>query len=264
MNDQLTVALAQVTCGDRPEQNLETASALARQAAGGGADLLVFPEMFMAQPTAENPPASLAEKDQGHFLEAFSRIGADTGLFISAGGWEASELTGRAYNTLHTVSPEGRVVGSYRKLHLFDALSMCESDTMAPGANLPPVIEINGITVGFAICYDLRFPELFRYLADQGAQLVIVSSAWYQGPMKEDHWLTLLQARAIENTFYVAGCNLVGPSFCGRSTLFDPFGTPLAGAGEEQALIFGQVSAERVASVRKKLPCLENRRRDLF
>jgi predicted amidohydrolase len=264
MNSQLTVALAQVTCGDTPEQNLETASTLAGQAADGGADLLVFPEMFMAQPTAENSPARLAVRDQGHFLEALSRIGADTGLFVAAGGWEASELIGRAYNTLHTVSPEGRMIGSYRKLHLFDALGMCESETMAPGADLPLVLDMNGITVGFAICYDLRFPELFRYLADQGAQLVIVSSAWYQGPMKEDHWLTLLRARAIENTFYVAGCNLVGPSFCGRSTLFDPFGTPVAGAGEEPSLIFGRVCAERVAAVRKKMPCLENRRRDLF
>ena len=156
------------------------------------------------------------------------------------------------------------MVASYRKLHLFDALSVRESDIMAPGKSLPPVVDVGGILVGLTICYDLRFPELFRYLAGQGAQLVIVSSAWYQGPMKEDHWLTLLRARAIENTCYVAGCNLVGPAFCGRSTLFDPFGVPLAGAGEEPALIFGQVSAGRVAAVRQKLPALENRRRDLL
>jgi predicted amidohydrolase len=82
--------------------------------------------------------------------------------------------------------------------------------------------------------------------------------------MKEDHWLNLLRARAIENTFYVAGCNLIGPSFCGRSSLFDPFGVQLAGAGEEEALLVGKINADRIDVVRKKLPCLLNRRRDLL
>jgi predicted amidohydrolase len=133
-----------------------------------------------------------------------------------------------------------------------------------PGTSLPPVVEIAGIRVGFAICYDLRFPELFRYIAGQGAQLIIVPSAWYQGPMKKDHWLTLLQARAIENTLYVAGCNLIGPSFCGCSSLFDPFGVKLASAEEEETLLLGKINADRIDMVRQKLPCLLNRRSDLL
>ena len=261
---RLRVALAQVSADRQPAKNIAAAGDLARQAVAGGADLLVLPEMFMARPAADNPPAKVAAADGGRFREALAQIAADNGLFVVAGGWEESTQPGRAFNTLFAFSPKGRLVAAYRKLHLFDALSMRESDTLVSGAALPPVINFGGIRVGFAICYDLRFPELFRYLADQGAQLVIVSAAWYQGAMKEDHWLTLLRARAIENACYVAGCDLVGPAFCGRSTLFDPFGVPLAGAGEEPALIFGTVSVARVAAVREKLPALQHRRRDLL
>jgi predicted amidohydrolase len=261
---RLGVALAQVSADRRPAKNIAAAGDLARQAAAGGAGLLVLPEMFMARPAADNPPAQVAAADGGRFQDALAQIAAENRLFVVAGGWEESNQPGRAFNTLFAFSPQGRLAAAYRKLHLFDALSMRESDTLVPGAALPPVIDIGGIRVGFAICYDLRFPELFRYLADQGVQLVIVSAAWYQGAMKEDHWLTLLRARAIENACYVAGCDLVGPAFCGRSTLFDPFGVPLAGAGEEPALIFGAVSTARIAAVREKLPALKHRRRDLL
>lgn len=264
MDVQVRIALAQVRGDLEPAKNIATAGSLARQAAAGGAGLLVLPEMFMARPTADNPPAKVVAADGGRFWGALGQIAAENGVFVVAGGWEGSASPGRAFNTLLTFSPQGQVLAAYRKLHLFDALSVRESDILVPGAALPPVIDLGGIRVGFAICYDLRFPELFRYLAAQGAQLVIVSAAWYQGAMKEDHWLTLLRARAIENTCYVAGCNLVGPAFCGRSTLFDPFGVPVAGAGEEPALVFGRVSAARVAAVRQKLPALEHRRRDLL
>ena len=261
---RLRIALAQVSADRQPAQNIAAAGDLARRAAAGGAGLLVLPEMFMARPSADNPPAKVAAIDGGRFRGALAQIAAENGLFVVAGGWEASPQPGRAFNTLFVFTPQGRLAAAYRKLHLFDALSMRESDTLVPGGALPPVIDCGGLRVGFAICYDLRFPELFRYLADQGAQLVIVSAAWYQGIMKEDHWLTLLRARAIENACYVAGCDLVGSPFCGRSTLFDPFGVPLAGAGEEPALVFGTVSAARVAAVRKKLPALNHRRRDLL
>jgi predicted amidohydrolase len=264
MEVQLRIALGQVSADRQPAKNIAAAGDLARRAAAGGAGLLVLPEMFMARPTADNPPAKLAAADGGRFRDALAQIAAENGLFVVAGGWEASTQPGRAFNTLFAFSPRGRLAAAYRKLHLFDALSLRESDTLVPGAALPPVIDCGGIRLGFAICYDLRFPELFRYLAGQGAQLVIVSAAWYQGVMKEDHWLTLLRARAIENACYVAGCDLVGSPFCGRSTLFDPFGVPLAGAGEEPALIFGTVSAARVAAVREKLPALNHRRRDLL
>ena len=112
--------------------------------------------------------------------------------------------------------------------------------------------------------YDLRFPELFRYLALQGADLIIVPAAWYAGTLKEDHWLTLLRARAIENTCYVAGVNLTGPVFCGRSVVFDPFGVVVADAGENVKLLVAQLDPERVKEVRTKLPTLTHVRPEFF
>lgn len=260
MSTTLTIAMAQLENTTHPERNLQKAEVFARQAAEQGADVLVFPEMFMGRPLPDRPPAQIAEEDRGGFLRGMASLAASTKLFITVGCWEESTDPKRVYNTAYTLSPGGKTAAAYRKLHLFDALNVRESDTMTPGEALPPLVEIKGVTVGFGICYDLRFPELFRYLALRGAQLVLLPSAWYQGPMKEDHWLTLLRARAIENTIYTAGCNLVGPSFCGRSAFFDPFGVCLADAGETETLLVGRISAERIEAVRAKLPALANRR----
>ncbi len=254
------VAMAQVEPSPDPRANLEKARTMADKAAARGADLLLFPEMFMGLPTPDRSPARLAAEHGGAFSEGLAAAASRSGVAIAAGCWEEGPRSGRAYNVARIFSPEGKTVAAYRKVHLFDALSVRESDTMAPGDALPPVVEIAGVKVGVAICYDLRFPELFRHLALQGAQLIAVPSAWYQGPVKELHWTTLLQARAIENTLYVAGCNLVGAVFCGRSALFDPFGIQVIGAGEGEELIAGAIDPERIRAVRKKLPSLENRR----
>jgi deaminated glutathione amidase len=260
MPSSLTIAIAQLETTPDPLVNANKANIYAHQASEQGADMIVFPEMFMGQPTADRPPAVIAIDDGGAFLTALSALAVETGIYITAGCWESVPGGPLVHNTAYTVSPAGQTIAAYRKIHLFDALNMRESDTMIPGRTLPPVVNIAGIKVGFAICYDLRFPELFRYLALQGAQLIIIPSAWYQGPVKEEHWITLLRARAIENTLYVAGCNLVGPSFCGRSGIFDPFGIQVAAAGEEETLLVGSIHADRVEGVRRKLPSLRNRR----
>ncbi|MFO7644024.1 MAG: carbon-nitrogen hydrolase family protein [Desulfosarcina sp.] len=256
----MRVALAQVETTSDPAVNRVKAGVYAREAAARGADLLVLPEMFMGLPVADCPPAEIVRRDGGAFLAALSDFAKEAGIHITAGCWELVPGQQRVYNTAVTVSPSGEQVAAYRKIHLFDALNVRESDTMLPGDALPPVVEIAGVRVGFAICYDLRFPELFRYLALQDAQLIVIPSAWYQGPVKETHWLTLLQARAIENTLYVAGGNLVGPSFCGRSAFFDPFGIQVAGAGEVETLLVGEIRPDRIGLIRDKLPALKNRR----
>ena len=125
----------------------------------------------------------------------------------------------------------GGVIAAYRKIHLYDAFSFVESDSVAPGQAGPPVIEIDGVPVGFATCYDLRFPELFRVLQSGGAQVLALASAWVKGPLKEEHWLTLLRARAIENTCYVVAADQSGRAGIGRSAAFDPFGLPLLDLG---------------------------------
>lgn len=264
MEASLSIVLAQVETTPDPAANLANARILVRRAADRGAELIVFPEMFMGLPRADLSPARIVAGDQGEFVQGLEALAVETGRYVASGCWAPGPDEGRVYNTAHIFSPRGGIAASYRKLHLFDALSVRESDTMLPGDDLPPVVDIAGVRVGLAICYDLRFPELFRYLAARGAQLVLVPSAWYQGPMKEVHWLTLLRARAIENTFFVAGCNLVGTAFCGSSAVFDPFGVRLAGAGEAATLVSASVEIPRLEAVRRKLPSLEHRRLDLF
>jgi predicted amidohydrolase len=263
MTDAVTVALAQVEGRPDPAANLEMAGRLGKEAVRRGATLVVFPEMFMALPGKDRPPSLLA-RESATFLDGMARLARRLGAAVVFGLWEPSPDPERAYNTAAAVGPDGSLLSRYRKVHLFDALNVRESDTMAPGAAPPEVFSFRGVRMGVAICYDLRFPEIFRRLSNEGADLVIVPSAWYQGILKEDHWWTLLRARAIENTCYTAGCNLVGGAFCGRSAVFDPFGVPTASAGEGEDLILAEISPRRVAEVRRKLPALEHRRRDLF
>ncbi|SHE55027.1 Predicted amidohydrolase [Desulfacinum infernum DSM 9756] len=264
MDATLTIALAQVEGSVDPRKNLETADRYAQLAAGQEARLIAFPEMFMGLPGPERPPIRFVQDGSMDFLGGLAEIARRNRIAIACGLWESSPDPKRVFNTAVVLNAEGELLAQYRKLHLFDALSVRESATMFPGDGLPPVVSIDGLGVGVAICYDLRFPELFRHLADSGADLALVLSAWYQGSMKEDHWLTLLRARAIENTFYVAGCNLIGASFCGRSSVFDPFGTPIASAIESEDCLVAKISRGRVHSVREKLPALKNRRTDLF
>ncbi|MGQ9668800.1 carbon-nitrogen hydrolase family protein [Desulfosoma sp.] len=264
MDTTLMLALAQVEGSEDVSQNLETARRYIEMAAQKGAHLVVFPEMFMGLPAAGRPPVTFLRPSGVDFFGRLAALARDLGLAVLAGGWEPSPDPHRVYNTAVLLSPLGEVLARYRKLHLFDALNIRESDTMTPGESPPSVVTLNGVRVGMTICYDLRFPEIFRHLADQGAQLVLVPSAWYQGSVKEDHWLTLLRARAIENAYYVAGCNLIGRSFCGRSTVFDPFGIPIASATETEDLVLACVSSARIEFVRQKLPSLQNRRKDVF
>ena len=261
--DSLRLALAQVEGSADTERNLETARTCCQRVARAGARLIVFPEMFMALPRKGESLASVAEPLDGPFACALAGEAKAHGLYLLAGLWEQAPRKDRVHNTAALFSPDGRRIARYRKMHLFDALSVRESDRMLAGDEPPEIVEIDGFKTGFAICYDLRFPELFRRLAAEGAHLMLVPAAWYAGPLKEDHWLTLLKARAIENTCYVGGAVLCGPPFTGRSTVVDPLGVSLCDAGESPGIVLADIHARRLEEVRTKLPCLRHRRRDL-
>lgn len=260
----MKIALAQMQCRTDPAENLKIAQTMCAAAASGQARLIAFPEMFMALPQAGRNLSEIAQGLDGDFVEGLKDLAAGCGLFVAAGLWERVEGQQRVANTLVVVSPAREWVAVYRKLHLFDALSVRESETMLAGNEKPPVVSIDDWNLGFAICYDLRFPELFRDLALRGADAVVIPAAWYAGPLKEDHWLTLLRARAIENTCYVLGVNQTGSRFSGRSAAFDPFGVMKAGAGEDPELLMVDLDRQRIVAVRRKLPALEHCRRDLY
>lgn len=259
----MNLALAQLPISPNPDDNMAAAQRFAAVAEQQGATILAFPEMFMALPRKNVSLAAVAEPLDGPFVTALQNLARKHHLYMIAGVWERLPQEERVGNVAVMLSPQGELLTAYRKLHLFDALNVRESEAMLAGKTLPEVIPVAEFQIGLAICYDLRFPELFRYLARQGANVLLLPSAWYAGTLKEDHWLTLLRARAIENTCYVAGVNAIGSSFCGRSVAFDPFGVQIADAGEQEQVLVIELQAERIQHVRAKLPALAHARSDL-
>jgi predicted amidohydrolase len=152
-------------------------------------------------------------------------------------------------------------VAHYRKQHLYDAFGARESEWVAPGdLDEPRLFQVDGVRVGLQTCYDLRFPEVTRRIVDAGADLVLVPSEWVAGPLKDHHWRTLVTARAIENTVYLAAADHVPPVGVGASMIVDPVGVTLAELGHEPDSALAQVSPERVREVRQANPALALRR----
>jgi len=258
----MRVAVAQFTASLDPAANREAVAKLTAEAAGGGAELVVFPEAA-ARDFGEPPEplAPVAEPLDGPFAGTLGRLAREHRAVIVAGMLERIDGSStHAFNTVIAVGPDGSLLGAYRKLHLFDAFGHKESDRIRPGGGATLLFQHGGLTFGVLTCYDLRFPELARALADGGADALLVSAAWVQGPLKEDHWVTLTRARAIENTSYVLGAGQVGNIYCGRSRVVDPLGVLVASLGEQPGVAVAEISAERVAAVRATLPALQHRR----
>ena len=255
----LRIAVGQFAPGADPVENLVRIDGLAAHAAAGGSGLLVLPEGSLVEFVDDKgATARCAEPLDGAFATGLAAISGRHGLTVAAGSFVP--VGDRVANTL-IIATGGDIVAAYRKVHLYDAFSFLESDGVAPGDEAPPVLEIDGVTVGFATCYDLRFPELFRSLVSRGAEVLALPAAWVSGPLKEEHWLTLLRARAIENTCYVVGADQVGRRIIGRSAAFDPMGLPLLDLGTaKDAVGFVDVDPERLAEVRELLPSLTHRR----
>jgi predicted amidohydrolase len=239
------------------------------QAARGGAALAVFPEATMVRFGSDLRAA--AEPLDGPFCSGLAAACASTGVAAVAGVFEPAP-DGRVYNTAVAFSGSGSLVASYRKLHLFDALGQRESDLVAPGS-APVIASLAGVPVGLQICYDIRFPELSRSLAVDGAPLLTVSAAWQAGLFKEEHWVTLLRARAIENTVWIAAAGQVpdpdspptrAPTGVGRSMLIDPLGVVRADLGPSAGVQVADADIGLVETVRGTLPSLANRRDDVF
>lgn len=229
------------------------------QARQKGASLLVLPEALLARDD-NDPDLSVksAQALDGEFLQQL--------LAQSVGSTMTTVLTvhvpstpGRAVNTLVAIR-DGAIVARYAKLHLYDAFSIQESRRVDPGDVVPPLIDIDGFKVGLMTCYDLRFPELAVHLALQGAELLVLPAAWVKGPLKEQHWATLLAARALDTTCYVVAAGECGNKNIGQSRVVDPLGVTIAAAAEAPVLLMAEIILERVALARQQLPVLRNRR----
>lgn len=266
----MRVAVAQFAAGPDKDANLASVRRLVDRAAAAGAELIVAPEAAMHPfGSPGDDLAALAEPLDGPFVSGLAGVAAEHGVTIVAGMFESvpSGSTSvanpaRAYNTVVALDPDG-LIGRYRKLHLFDALGWRESDSLAPGeldGSELLVFPCGGLTVGVLTCYDVRFPELCRALVDRGVTLLALPSAWVGGPLKEDQWSTLVRARAIENTAYVAAADQCPPTYAGRSLIVDPVGVSIAALADDEAIGLAEVTAERVEQVRARMPSLQHRR----
>ncbi|TYR80816.1 carbon-nitrogen hydrolase family protein [Priestia megaterium] len=263
----MRVAIAQLTSTLDKDSNLQKAKEYISQAKNQGADFVLLPELYMAAavPGSGVLPVEVAESLDGPFVSNLASIARENNINVVCGIFETKQDDEkRAYNTTVFISRMGEVKSAYRKTHLYDAFSYKESDSVAPGENNYQVTETEFGKIGLMVCYEVRFPEIARQFALQGADILFMPSGWVVGPMKEDHWETLIRARAIENTMFVCGANQVGNIFSGRSLIVDPMGVILSSAGEEEELIFADFDLNRLQRVRKKLPSVENRKAELY
>jgi predicted amidohydrolase len=241
--------------------NRTSIEALVRSAVEAGSDLLVLPEEAMVLGSQTSTPlGDVATTEWLPFTEFVRDLAKANGIGIVAPGYEPGS-SGLPYNTIVVSDRTGALVATYRKMHLYDAFSYRESSYVMRGEVKPTVFAINGTVFGLLNCYDLRFPELARALVELGADTLLVSAAWMSGPLKIDHWLTLLRARAIENTCWVIGVGSSSAECIGVSTVVDPMGQVLDQLGDEAiAAIHAEVSKERLDEARYTLPVLLNRR----
>lgn len=230
-----------------------------RLAAVDGGDLVVLPEATMHDfGPADHDLAAVAEPLDGPFVDLISRQAKRLGTTIVAGMFERTEDL--PYNTLVAVGPDGDLVATYRKIHPYDSFGYRESDRLRAGDITPVVLEIGELPVGLMTCYDLRFPEMGRLLVDQGAEAFVIPAAWVAGEHKLHHWRTLLTARAVENTVWVAAAGQGGDRYTGHSLVVDPWGTIVDEAAGGNELVTAQLAAGVVRRSREVNPSLANRR----
>ncbi|ABO07640.1 carbon-nitrogen hydrolase family protein [Pyrobaculum calidifontis] len=237
---------------------------VAKMAAGSEPDLILLPEYSNFDPTGLPPEEVYQRADELQtFADKLARIAAEAGAYV-AGAFLERGPKPKVYNTTLLVDPSGKVRGLYRKTHLFDAYEYRESAFVEPGGELSPVYEVKGARVAFAVCFELRFPEVFRELALASAQIALVPAAWYAGPLKEETLHVLARARAIENGMYVAVAALYGQRFTGRSLVVNPFGVVEAelGVGERYRVV--ELDLSLVEKARETVPTLRLRRPQLY
>jgi len=264
---RLSVALVQLDAGSDPETNVAAAAELADEAAAGGARLVALPEYLQYRGGDEGYRAS-ARPIPGPFTAAFSEIARRRDCWILAGSLaESSEDPARPYNTSALIGPNGAIVARYRKIHLFDVAveagpADVESARVTPG-DAAIVADVDGVRLGLTICYDLRFAELYRSLALLGAEVLTVPANFTERTGR-DHWEVLLRARAIENGAYVLAPSQINgppgqPAF-GRTMVIDPWGVVIAQAPDTVGIVRSELDTARVASIRRQIPVLANRR----
>jgi len=257
----LTLSLGQMHLHlGQPERNFERVREWTAEAARRGSDVVLFPELWSTAYDLERWPAHAAPLGQGMFAR-LAALARQHHLAIAGSILEARD--GQAYNTLVWYDAQGNLIGTYRKVHLVPMLD--EHKWLAAGDQLE-LVETEWGLAGLGICYDLRFPEMWRKYALAGARLMFLPAEW---PSKRAaHWHTLLRARAIENQFFVAACNRAGESkgehFGGGSAVINPWGEAVVEAGSGEILLTAEIDLDLADDVRARVPVFKDRRPDVY
>jgi predicted amidohydrolase len=267
-----SVAALQMHSGEDKAANVETALRLIDEAAASGSRLVVLPEIwtFLGSDAGNRENA---EPVPGPVTEALAIKAKQHGIYVHGGSMlEKREGDPKLFNTTVVFDPNGQLVAKYSKIHMFDVVldgvaSYQESNTVQRGEEIV-TFDMDGVTVGLAICYDLRFPELFRILRLNGAEVIVLPAAFTMTTGK-DHWEVLIRARAIENQVYMVACDQFGADasgkWCyGRSLIADPWGTVLATAPDREYVLTAPVDLDYLQKVRRQVPSVENRQADLY
>ncbi len=266
-----TLLLAQLEVSADKQENLSKVRHAFDTARGVGAELLVLPEVALAYLPSSASNAErweAAETLDGPILQEIRALAQRSGVWAVLGMYERPPEPNpmrRVYSSVAVLDPAGDIAGVYRKTHLYDAFGHRESNEYLPGSEIFRPIDTPFGKLGVLVCYELRFPEVARVQALRGADLLVVPSAWYAGPLKEMHFELLVRARALENGVYVAACDQAGHGFIGRSVVADPLGVPISMASEQagQYILATTVHA-RVEDTRRAFPYQEQRRPDLY
>jgi predicted amidohydrolase len=262
----------QLNSTDDLDRNLATADRLVRDAAGRGAELVVLPEKWSVLGTAEQMAAA-AEPLDGKCISWARSVARELGIDLLAGSIvERVPGQAKSANTSVHVGPDGEIRAVYRKIHMFDVevdgVLYAESREEEPGAEIVVSELAGGARLGMSICYDVRFPELYRILTVRGAEVIAVPSAFTLATTR-DHWEVLVRARAIENQCFVVAANQIGAHppgnrSGGRSLIVDPWGLVLATAPDEETAIIAELEFDDQRRIRSKLPVLDHRRDDAY
>lgn len=270
--DPVRAAAVQLNSREDVDRNLATADRLVREAAGRGAELVLLPEKWSVLGTPEQMLAGAQPLD-GPCIGWARGVARELAIDLVAGSiLERVEGREKTANTSVHVGPDGEIRAVYRKLHMFDVevegVAYRESDHEDPGDEVVVSELASGVPLGMSVCYDVRFPELYRLLAVGGAEVITVPSAFTLATTR-DHWEILLRARAIENQAFVVAANQIGAHppghrSGGRSLIVDPWGLVLATAPDTEAAIVADLDFDVLCDVRRRIPALEHRRGDAY
>jgi len=258
---ELTISLAQMDIAlGQPQVNLAKVQEWTAEARRRGSDVVLLPELWATGYDLENAGRYATGLEEGLFAR-LAALAREKAIYICGSllAWQ----DGRYYNTAPLFSPAGERLGHYSKIHLF---RLMEEDRYLAAGRETPVFDLPWGRSAIALCYDLRFPELFRRYALAGARIIFLSAEWPYPRL--EHWRTLLQARAIENQIFIAACNRVGESkgerFFGHSAIYDPWGKLVVEAGDGEVLLTASIDLALVEEVRRTIPVFADRRPELY